>query len=189
MARKFEDSELMDLLRQGKTQTECAKILGVGEAAISKRRKKIDMAVSRDIGLFSARRIVDNHLTTTDQTEAMKRQIRDLLEMVNVVVNGEHLPEYWICKQKLSRLVSGKGSLANLLSSLQSELRKLLEFDFNIQRELYSLKQVQEFQETVLSEINNADPETARRIKRRLVEINAVRSALDFDDRARESRL
>lgn len=181
MARKFSDEDLMDLLRQGKNQSECARILGVRDSAVSRRLSRINMAVSKDIGLFSARRIVDRHLSTSDQTEAMQRQIRDLLEMINVVVHGEHLPEYWSCRQKLARLVTGKGNLATLLSSLQSELRKLLEFDFSIKRELYSLKQVKDFQETVLEAIAEADPDTAERVRRKLVEINAVHSVLDFD--------
>lgn len=188
MARKFTDEELMDLIRQGKTQSECAQILGVNESSISKRRKRINFAVSRDIGLFSARRIVDTHLSTTDQTDALKRQIRDLLEQVNIVVHGEHLPEFWQAKQKLARLVSGKGNLASLLASLQSELRKLLEFDFNIQREMYSLKQVQEFQQAVLEAIRDADPSTADRVRRKLVEVNAVHSVLDFEQPRNELR-
>ncbi len=188
MARKFSDEELMDLIRQGKNQAECARILGVGEPAISKRLRRINVAVSKDIGLFSANRIVRTHMSTTVQTEAMQHQVRELLELINVVVNGEHLPEYWTAKQKISRLVSGKGSPASLLTALLAELRKLLEFDFNIQRELYSLKQVQNFQEVILEEIEKTDPETARRIKARLVEVHAVRSVLEYDDRASESR-
>lgn len=188
MARKFEDEELMDLLRQGKTQSECARILGVGEAAISKRKKRIDMAVSRDIGLFSARRIVANHISINDINEGIKRQAAQVLELINTVMNGEHLGmEYWSAKQKLARLIPSKGGIGNLMTAQQSELRKVAEFELNIQEKLYNVKKVEEFQRVVLETIEELDEDAAFKIKTRLVELNAVRDVLDYDGRSREA--
>lgn len=188
MARKFEDEELMDLLRQGKTQSECARILGVGEAAISKRKKRIDMAVSRDIGLFSARRIVENHISINDINEGIKRQAAQVLEMINTVMNGEHLgQDYWLAKQRLARLIPAKGGIGNLMTAQQSELRKVAEFELNIQDKMFNIRKVEEFQRVVLETIEEADPEVARRIKLKLVEMNAVRDVLDYDGRSREA--
>ncbi len=188
MARKFEDEELMDLLRQGKTQSDCARILGVGEAAISKRKKKIDMAVSRDIGLFSARRIVENHISINDINEGIKRQAAQVLEMINTVMNGEHLgQDYWLAKQRLARLIPAKGGIGNLMTAQQSELRKVAEFELNIQDKMFNIRKVEEFQRVVLETIEDADPEVARRIKLKLVEMNAVRDVLDYDGRSREA--
>ena len=188
MARKFEDEELMDLLRQGKTQSECARILGVGEAAISKRKKRIDMAVSRDIGLFSARRIVENHISIHDINEGIKRQAAQVLELINTVMNGEHLgQDYWVAKQKVARLIPSKGGIGNLMTAQQAELRKVAEFELNIQEKIYNVKKVEEFQRVVLETIEELDPDTAYRIKSKLVELNAVRDILDYDGRSREA--
>lgn len=188
MARKFEDEELMDLLRQGKTQSECARIFGVGEAAISKRKKRIDMAVSRDIGLFSARRIVENHISINDINEGIKRQAVQVLELINTVMNGEHLGmDYWTAKQKVARLIPSKGGIGNLMTAQQSELRKVAEFELNIQEKLYSVKKVEEFQRVVLEKIEELHPDTAYQIKVALVELNAVRDVLDYNGRSREA--
>lgn len=188
MARKFEDEELMDLLRQGKTQSECARILGVGEAAISKRKKRIDMAVSRDIGLFSARRIVENYISIHDINEGIKRQAAQVLELINTVMNGEHLGlDYWNAKQKLARLIPAKGGIGNLMTAQQAELLKVAKFELDIQEKLCNVKKVEEFQRVVLETIEEMDDETAYRIKSKLVELNAVRDVLDYDGRSREA--
>ena len=188
MARKFEDEELMDLLRQGKTQSECARILGVGEAAISKRKKRIDMAVSRDIGLFSARRIVKSHLTIEDLIVGIERQATQVLELMNTVMNGDHLgKEYWDAKQKLARLIPSKGGIGNLMTAQQAELRKALEFRVSIQEKLYNIKKVEHFQNAVLEKINSLNPDAAHEIKLALIEMNAVRDVLDYDARSRET--
>jgi len=187
MARKFEDEELLDLLRQGKTQSECARILGVGEAAISKRRKRMDVAMSKDIGLFSAGRLVERSMNINEINEGIKRQAAQVLELINVVINGEHLPTYWQARQKLARLIPSKGGVGNLMTAQQAELRKVAEFELNIQEKIFNIRKVEEFQRVVLETIEEIDPDVSRAIKRKLVEINAVRDVLDFDGHARQT--
>ena len=77
--------------------------------------------------------------------------------------------------------LAGKRDLLSFVVSMQGELRKQLEFDFNMRKEIYSLKQVEEFQRTVIEIIGEVSPETRAEITRRLVEVQATRSSLDFE--------
>ena len=81
---------------------------------------------------------------------------------------------------RLKRLAGQKRDLLSFLVSLQGEIRKQLEFDFNMRKEIYNIRQVQDFQDVVLQEIKATAPEVAQRIVARLTEIQATRSSLDF---------
>lgn len=83
-------------------------------------------------------------------------------------------------RYRLQRLAGPKRDLLSYIPVLQSELRKQLEFDFNMRKEIYNLRQVQDFQDVVLAEIQACAPEVAQRIVSRLAEIQATRSSLDF---------
>lgn len=180
MGKIFTDENIIDLVhKQGCTQKEAAARLGVSEAAVSKRLKKLQVAVNNNTALFAAPRLLDRQIGHMEQLEALGRQTRDLLELVQTALHGKG-PEYYNARDKLYRLMGPKGNLGTFLIQLQDQLRKQLDFYFQIQKEAYNLKQVQEFQETVLEEIKKIDPEVARRIVQRLVEINAAHSSLDF---------
>ena len=64
--------------------------------------------------------------------------------------------------------------------SVMGEARKQLEVAYKIQSETYSLRRVEEFQAVVLEEIKTAAPEVQQRIVARLQEVQAFRSATDF---------
>ncbi len=177
------DQEMLikQLVELGWKQSASADFFSVSQAAVSKAKKRIDLAVSKDVALFSAPKMIDAKLSLADQLEALGKQCRELLEMVHVVLHGDLASqEYRDSQSKLRRLAGQKRDLGGFLIQLQAELRKQLEFVFKMQSEIYSLKKVEEFQSIVLEEIQNAAPEVQQRIVSRLTEINAARSALDF---------
>jgi len=177
------DQEMLikQLVELGWKQSVSADFFDVSQAAVSKAKKRIDLAVSKDVALFSAPKMIDAKLSLADQLEALGKQCRELLEMVHVVLHGDPASqEYRDSQSKLRRLAGQKRDLGGFLIQLQAELRKQLEFVFKMQSEIYSLKKVEEFQSIVLEEIQNAAPEVQQRIVSRLTEINAARSALDF---------
>ncbi len=179
---KVDHDVLIKLLVEcGMKQVACADFFDVSQAAVSKAKKRIDLAVSKDIALFSAPKMIDAKISLADQLEALGKQCRELLEMVHVVLHGDqNSQEYRNCQSKLRRLAGSNRDLGGFLIKLQAELRKQLEFVFKIQSEIYSLKKVEEFQSIVLEEIQRAAPEVQQQIVGRLTEINAARSALDF---------
>lgn len=169
------------LVELGWKQNACAEFFGVSQAAVSKAKKRIDIAVSSDVALFSAPKMINAKLSLADQLEALGKQARELLEMIHVVLHGDQASqEYRDSQTKLRRLAGSNRDLGGFLIKLQAELRKQLEFVFKMQSEIYSLKKVEEFQTVVLEEIRKTAPEVQQRIVRRLTEIDAARSALDF---------
>lgn len=180
MAR-FTDEELAERLRQGKSQKECADLYGVSESYVSKRKKKMQAAVSKDLSLFSATKVIDQHVSYMDQLHGLSKQAREILDMIHTILQvDQSSPEYRAVYSKLIRLVGSKGSFGSLLIGMQAELRKQIEYFTNLQKDLYNLKQIKAFQDVVLEEIQKTDQEVAQRIVKRLVEINAVRSSLDM---------
>ncbi len=169
------------LVEHGMKQVHVAGFFGVSQAAVSKARKRLDVAVSKDIALFSAGKMLDAKLTLSDQLEALGEQCRGLLKMIHLVLHGDPgTQEYRDSNTKLRRLAGQNRDIGGFLIKLQAELRKQLEFVFKMQSEMYSLKKVEEFQSIVLEEIRLADPDVQQRIVSRLTEINAVHSSLDF---------
>lgn len=180
MAQIFTDDQLLELIhKQGLSQKQAAAALNVSEAAVSKRLRKIRVAVNNNTALFNAPRLLDRQVGQMEQLEALGRQTRDLLELVQTALHGEG-QEYYDARTKLGRLMGPKGNLGTFLIQLQDQLRKQLDFYFTIQKEAYNIRQIKEFQETVLDEIKNIDPGVAKQIVQRLVEINAAHSSLDF---------
>ena len=184
---KGNDEDPARRLREGKTQRECAHHFGVHEGTISKRVKRLDIAVNRNVALFSAGRIVSQHMDYLQQLAAVSEQTRSLLEDVQTALYGaEH--EQVQARTRLRSLVGHKGNISNFLVALQAELRKQLEFYFNVQKELYNIKKVKEFQDVVLERIRAVDPEVAQTIVRELTDLQATRSSLDFEGGTHESQ-
>lgn len=179
---KFTTDELLKLIQEGKSQREAAAILGVSEGAVSKRLKGVGVAVNKNVALFAAPQVLQRQLSTAEQLEAIGRQARDILEMLHLSLQDDSANDKAAreARWKLQRLAGQKRDLLSFIVSMQGELRKQLEFDFNMRKEIYNIRQVQEFQDVVLQEIKNAAPEVAQRIVARLTEIQATRSSLDF---------
>lgn len=183
-AGRIDDEVLVELLvRRGQTQRSAAEFFGVTEAAVSKRKKKLDLAVNTQVALFSAPMVLNAHLTQSENLSVLSRQVQDLIDLVQLVVHGDQTQRSVIeARQKLRRLAGRKGDIGSLAVKLFSELRKQLEFIFTQQREIYSLKRVEEFQSVVLDEIGKASPELRKRVVQRLMEVQAARSSLDFEN-------
>lgn len=179
---KFTTEDLLQLIQGEKlSQKEAAARLGVSEAAVSQRLKRVGVAVNRHVAMFAAGEAVARQLTTAEQLEAIGGQVRALLGMIDLVLNGDQAaPEVAEARGKLRRLAGPGRDMSKFLIELLGELRKQLEFDFNMRKEVYSLRQVEDFQRIVMEEIKAADPEVAQRISRRLVEVQATRSSLDL---------
>lgn len=178
----FKLDALLALIKESKSQLEAAAILGVSESAVSKRLKKVQGAVNSNIALYASKKVLDAQLYTAEQLWAIGRQTRELLEMLNLCLHGNIDSEEKArsARSRLQRLAGPKRDLLSYIPVLQSELRKQLEFDFNMRKEIYNLRQAQDFQDVVLAEIKACAPEVAQRIVSRLAEIQATRSSLDF---------
>lgn len=185
---KIDKDLLVELLVKAKwTGRAVADFFAVSEGAVSQAKKRMELEVNRNIALFDGGQVLHAHLSTADQLDGIGRSAREMLELIHLVLHGLDSEDHEVrqrafaARAKLGRLAGKKRDLLSFLVKMMGELRKQLEFHFNMQKEVYSLRQVEAFQRTVLDAIKEADPETAQRIQLKLVEVQATRSSLDFN--------
>lgn len=178
---KVNVNKLFALLKQGKSQKECAQIMGVSEGTISKHVNKTKTAINRDIALFSAGDILDMQIDYLRDLVLLQRQTKDLLDMIYSLLNEEDEQKYWEARGKLQRLIGSKGNLQSLMIALNAELRKQLQFGFDIDRVANDLEKIKKVQQVILETIQKTDMDTARKIVSELARLKIVRSSLDFD--------
>lgn len=174
---------LFEMMRQGKTQKECAQFFGVSEANISKIKKKTKTVVNREIALFSAGAVLDLQINYLQDLAVQQQQLKDLLDTVYVMLNEDDGEKYWEARARLTKLIGSKGSLQNLLIGLHAELRKQQEFGFNIDKVMDDMKNIRKFQSVIMDTIRNVDPGTAKKIAAELARLKIIKSSLDFDIR------
>lgn len=56
---------------------------------VSKRLKRLNIAVNRQVALFVAPAVLQRQLSVAEQLDALWRRARDLLEMVHLVLHGD----------------------------------------------------------------------------------------------------
>lgn len=187
---KVPPAELLAFLEEGHSQKEAAEHFGASEYAISQARKRLERAVVRKTAVSEAgRQVIRQQVITLDailvQVSGIADQARGFLDLINAAmaddgqgVSVEDRSRAYAARAKLARLAGSKG-MGGFLSSQMDQLRKALKFIFNMYKEIYNVKKVEEFQRVVLEEIKALEPEAAQRIVARLIELDAVRSATD----------
>ena len=143
------------MLLSGKIAKQCAEHYGVSEAAISKAKKEINVAVVKNVALESAPKVVEKNLDAVSQLQKINEQANQLLD----------------------ELEKDPGLKLKVMAEIRGQLRLQLE----IFQTLYDMKAIQEFQTEVLQAIGEADHDVRDRIIRNLNQKRAIRSAIKFD--------
>ena len=161
MPTKIDKYKLIQLLGERKTLTECADILGVSLAAVSRMRKTLELpdAVSKNVALEAAPKIVAKHLDCIQQLQDINAEARKVLDNLS----GS--------QDKLDR---------QLVLKACAEVRKQLSLQLDIFHLMYDMTAIADFQREVLSVIGECAPEVRDEIVKRLKEANAVRAAVQF---------
>jgi predicted transcriptional regulator len=140
----------------GLTGAAIAKSLGVGAPAVSKALRKIGVARNQDIVLESAQKINVRKLNAMAQLERINSAIQKQLDEIQ--------------KELKSATGPGKADLRDAQIKATAEIRKQLSLLLDISRTLYDVEQVKAFQEIVLEELQNVEPEIRNRVLKRLRE-------------------
>lgn len=182
-AGQIDKAVMVDLAARGLNQAHIAEFFAVSGAAVSKMRKRLAVAVDRDVATTEAAgKLLDANLLGGARLAELAEECKALIGLCSLVVHAQDdfAPEVREAKNKLRRLVDGKGSLGQMAVALMGEARKQLEFAFRIQSEAYNLRRVEEFQAVVLEEIKAAAPDVQQRIMARLAQVQAFRSATEI---------
>jgi hypothetical protein len=151
---KIDKDKLCQLLRQGSTLTECAKIFGCSVAAVSVVKRNLNLKVARSTDLADAERAKRGHLDAVAQLRTINNHANDLL---TTAIDSEDHDTALRC---------------------MSEIRNQLKLQNEIFALLFDARAVQQFQEEVLAAIGEIAPDVRERIIDNLKKASALRSAL-----------
>ncbi len=152
---KINDRQLLRLVdKEGKTQAEAARKLGVSPQAVNKRLQELQGKTTRVIAAKKIKQVVESKLDSIDQL----KKIND--ETLTLLTTLEKEPALKI------RCIA--------------EIRNQIKLQFDIFQTLYSLREAEEFQAAVLETLKEVSPDVRNRVIQKLNEKRAIRSALKF---------
>jgi len=163
-ARKISFIQLEQLVREGNGVSEIARKLGVTKGAVSKALKKLNVAITRDVAVRSAPKIVEGKLDAMSQLIHINKLINNELDHIEENIQGASEEKRRALQdQKLKHV---------------AEVRKQLALLLDIAQTLYNAEEVAAFQRIVLEEVGNVAPEVRHKILHRLNEVRAIRSTI-----------
>jgi len=158
LPQKFDRLRMHELLREGKSQKEVAKILGVSGAAICKETRKLRVQVVRTTIMEASHKIVQRELDVMDQLHNINKHSKAILDDLIAKI-----------KQKATKTLDVKGQkdLRALALDTAAEIRQQLTFQIEIFKTLSDFKIMAEFQKEVLDVVGNANkcPDCGEEIK------------------------
>ncbi len=89
MKSRIDDEQLLQLIRGGNTVSETARMLGVSQPAVSRRLKRLKIAINRNVAIRSADKIVDREINALDQLQKINRDANELLDLLMRWNRGE----------------------------------------------------------------------------------------------------
>jgi hypothetical protein len=128
----------------------------VSEAAVSKRVKRLNIDVTRHVGLERAKAVAERGLDVVDQLRRINGAIQEELT--------------WALAEARKPEGERKGLQAAIVT-LSGEIRKQLGLQLDVIRTLYDVREMEVFQREVIDAIGEVAPEVRETIlRRRLVD-------------------
>jgi len=165
--KKIDLTLLCQMLRQGKSQAEIAKHLGVARSSISLAKKRLKDRTGVEVDFPKAvvspgsaiKPIVTEHLNLIGQLRSINNAAHDILGYLNQIKRGEGISEAE--HKKLTTAIKAS-----------AEIRIQLAFQMEIFDRLHGAEAVMEWQQNVLRVIGEQAPEVSNQI------IAALRQAI-----------
>jgi hypothetical protein len=152
--QKFDRLRMYELLKEvgpdGKkrTETEVARILGVGVSAISRASKDLRANVVKVSVMEVSHKILEKELNVVDQLHNINKHTKEILEDLILKI-----------KQKPTTTLDVRGmkDLRALALDTAAEIRQQLNFQVEVFKTLADIKVMAEFQKEVLDVVGNAN--------------------------------
>ena len=189
---KIDRVKLNQMLRAGKSQKEVAHVFGVTEAAISKAKKELNIAVVKNIALESASRVVDRNLDAVAQLQKINDYANELLDLLMKWNRGDE-EALQVLESQVSTKKVRIGKAEELVKEFRfkdprelalramQEIRGQLSLQLDIFKTLYDIEAIATFQREVLSAIGEVSPDVRGRIIQRLKEGRALRQSVSIN--------
>jgi hypothetical protein len=187
---QIDDKQLRHLIRNGNTVSEAALKMGIAKGTVSRRLKRLNIAINRSVTLRAAHKIVDREINALDQLQKINRDANELLDLLMRWSRGDDEALRILESQVRKIKVGGQEEEISeykfkdpreLALKAMQEIRGQLRLQLEIFQALFDMKAVQQFQAEVLEVIGSVSTEARDEIIRRLTERNALRSALDLN--------
>ena len=157
------DNKLLQLIDKEKlNQSQAAKVLGVSRQAVSKRLQEIKGKTTRVIAAKKIVQVVDRKIDAINQLQRINSDANEILDLLMRWNRGDKAALQILESQVRYVKVNGKEEPVKeykmkdpreLALKAMAEIRNQLGLQVEIFQALYSLKEVEEFQKTVLETI------------------------------------
>ena len=189
---KINDHKLLRLIdNQRMNQTEAAKELNVSRQAVSRRLQEIRGKTTRVIVAKKVEQVVDRKIDAMDQLIRINKYTNEILDLVMAWGRGDdealQVLESQIKKKKVR---VGNDTIEVQEFKLKdpreialkacAEIRHQITLQLNIFRDLYSLREVEEFQKTIVEVLGEVSPEMRDQFVKKLMARPSVRAALRY---------
>lgn len=177
---KVNKVKLNELLRKGWSQNRIAEYFKCSPGAVSMAKKKLSIAVVKNIQLENAGLVVSKNLKIIDQLTKMERKTNELLDFYARCIEGDKEALEALERQTQNKRIKYNDPAELALRAI-SELRNQQKLKLDILNSLYNWDEVAKFQDAVLDAISKASPETRKLIIEELNAISAIRKSLNVN--------
>ncbi len=185
---KINDRKLLQLLdKEGKSQSEAARELGVSRQAVNKRLQEIRGKTTKVVVAKKIEEVVDRKIDALEQLQKINDYANELLDLLMRWNRGEN-EALQALENQVKRVRIGDEELdikevkfkdpRQLALQAMGEIRNQLKLQLEIFQALFSLQAAEEFQNILLDIIAEVDPNVRSEIIRRINAQRTVRSAL-----------
>jgi len=179
--------KLSRMLRDGKSQKDIARVMGVSEAAICKAKKELNINIVKNVALETAHRVVDKNLDAVAQLQKINQDANELLDLLMRWNRGDEAA-LQVLESQVKKVRVGKMEKfveefkfkdpRELALRAMQEIRGQLSLQLDIFKTLYDMQAIAEFQREVLEAIGEVAPNVRDRIIKRLKESRALRQSV-----------
>jgi len=188
-SKKVNDTKLIRLVDEGKSQAEIARTLGVSRQAVNKRLIELRGRTTKVLAAKKIEQVVDSKLDAVQQLQKINDNANEILDLLMRWQRGDDEALQILETQKTVRVGKDEEEVfeyklkdpRELALKAMAEIRGQLKLQLEIFATLYDMKAIQEFQQEVLGAIDEASPEVRNEIIHKLNQKRAIRSAVRFD--------
>lgn len=186
---KIDFDVLNRLITEGKSTTEIAKYFSCTPGAVSQAKKKLKIAVVKNVALENAHKVVGKNIDAVQQlqkiNEVANRLLNELTGEDQVINRMASAIEAILSPEgdprEVKRLVRQISQDKETAIKACAEIRNQMKLQLEIFQTLYDIEAMAEFQREVLNAIGEVSPDVRNRITQRLKESRALRSAVSIN--------
>lgn len=190
---KINDKKLLDLIdREGCSQSEAARQMGVSRQAVSQRLTALKGKLTKVQVLKPVKDVIDHKISTMAQLTKCNDFANEMLDSLMSWQRGDPEALQVLESNMISRKirVGGKDKWITewkikdpreLALKAMAEIRNQIKLQFDMFQTIYSLQAAEDFQKTVLETIRKVAPDVRDEIIRALHRERSIRQAVTFD--------